>query len=351
MDGACSCPVGYGCKHIAAVLIKVLEARNAAPQINPAVLQWLENFRRSVEVKKKTATSPAKRLEQLFYLLRKHAYNNTLEIIILKGRADLDGRPHPSTSSWNNIERALLQPPKFVDEEDIAILRALWALRNRDSYSDAYPLSGHMGEDALKRMLDSGRLFYVAQFDHRNPYRCSPALKLGAERQGKLEWQPDNNGEIVPNILVYPDATAVITLETAWYVDANTEEVGLLNLPFSAGEMTKLATLPPLRAIDVQCVATALRELAPDLPMPGDISTLRTIETTPQPVITFATAPLTGFPPIAVIPMAVMKLIMPRHPFVITNFRLRPAVRWSLSPHPVAKWYISNVSLRSKTNF
>ncbi len=289
IDAECTCPVGYGCKHAAAVLLEVLEKRGAAPQINPAVLQWLENFRRTVSAKKKTPSLPAKRADQLFYLLRQVPYTSAYGIFIMKGRVDADGRPNASAQSWNNIERALLQPPKFVDEEDAAILHSLWLMRSKDRYADIFPLSGRIGEDVLKRLVTAGKLFFATQLENRYEYRVSLPLQSGEERQGKLEWQHSGNGEIVPRLLASPPTTAILALETVWYVDAQTAEIGSLNAPCTAEEITRLMTLPPLRAVDVTVVANVLRELSPALPLPDNITALHTIATTPVPTLTLAT--------------------------------------------------------------
>ncbi|NOT68930.1 MAG: DEAD/DEAH box helicase family protein [Methylophilaceae bacterium] len=290
IETECTCPVGYGCKHSAAVLLEALEMRNAAPQINPAVLQWIESFRRTATVKKKAVLSPVKRTEQLFYLLRLNIYSNMYEIYIQKGRAGEGGRPHHSAQGWNNIERALLQPPKFVDEEDIAILRALWAMRSKSRYADTFPITGRMGEDTLHRLLAANRLFFATKLENRYEYVASAALKLGAERQGRLKWQAADNGEIVPTILASPPATTILALETVWYVDAQTEEVGPLATSCSAEEISRLMTLPPLRAVDVAVVSNVLRELAPALTLPDNMAALRTVESAPRPVLTLDTA-------------------------------------------------------------
>lgn len=291
IETECTCPVGYGCKHSAAVLLEALQMRNTSPQINPAVLQWLENYRRTATVKKKAASSPSKRSEQLFYLLRLNSYSNSYEIYIEKGRADENGRPLPSAQGWNNIERALLQPPKFVDEDDVTVLRALWAMRSKNRYADTFPISGRMGEDTLHKLLAAKRLFFATKLENRYEFIASNPLNPGAERQGRLEWLPDDNGEVIPKILASPPATTTLALENVWYVDAQTEEVGILHTPCSAEEITRLMTLPPLRAVDIAVVSNVLRELAPALTLPDNINTLRVVESQPRPLLKLDTTP------------------------------------------------------------
>ncbi len=303
IEANCTCPVGYECKHTAAVLLNALEksqvnagllyAQKALiPKINPAVLQWLESYKRTASsgAKKKTLSASTKRTEQLFYLLKQNHYDNEYGIYLLKGRADADGRPHHSAQGWSNVERAIIQPPKFVDEEDIVILRSLWATRNKYNYSEIYPLKGRLGEDALKQMLATGKLFFATKLENKYEYVTSYPLTLGAERTGWLEWQPSIDDTIAPKLLSNPAATTILTLDTSWYVDAKTEQVGPLNIPFTAEDLTQLKTLPPLHAVDVAVVANVLREFAPNLPLPDNVTSLRTITSAPIPTLTLATS-------------------------------------------------------------
>ena len=65
----CSCPVGWMCKHAAAVMLHLLDQGKAQPKVRPDVLEWLETFRESLEVpaakkagkKKRRARSPVLR--------------------------------------------------------------------------------------------------------------------------------------------------------------------------------------------------------------------------------------------------------------------------------------------------
>ena len=46
----CSCPVGWMCKHAAAVMLHLLDQGKAQPKVRPDVLEWLEAFRESLQV-------------------------------------------------------------------------------------------------------------------------------------------------------------------------------------------------------------------------------------------------------------------------------------------------------------
>jgi len=50
IEPLCTCPVGFKCKHTAAVLLSALSLpRERAPVVNQAVLEWVETFRKAVK--------------------------------------------------------------------------------------------------------------------------------------------------------------------------------------------------------------------------------------------------------------------------------------------------------------
>jgi hypothetical protein len=58
---------------------------------------------------------------------------------------------------WNNIEAALNTPRKFVTDSDLAILRLLWAQRQRANHH-YFELRGSLGTGVLERIVARGRL-------------------------------------------------------------------------------------------------------------------------------------------------------------------------------------------------
>ena len=289
IEAGCTCPVGYDCKHAAAVLLAALEQRSGQSQVNPAVLQWLENFRRvSVAKPKKIAKSPAKRGEQLFYVLEKSQYSHQYGVALLKGVAGNDGAPQASAADWDNVERALLQPPKFVDDEDMLLLRLLWAMRGKSKYIEVLPLTGTKGDEFMTRAIATGRLFFSVKVGYYDR-NISAALTLGSERSAQLEWLPGEDNTVTPAVVATPAAKLTLALGQLWYVDPKVSAAGILQADFSAVVVAQLMALPPLKPADVPVVSGALRELAPQLPLPDTTAQLRVVDVTPVPVLTLAT--------------------------------------------------------------
>lgn len=272
----CSCPVGFHCKHGAATLLAWLDAQRTPTRVNPEVLTWIEAFRRQhAPPGKKAAARP----DSLFYVLT--PASTGLQLRFLKGKADESGTLL-RTSAWTQVERALTSPPSFVSEDDQLILPLVWSMRDRNAWHERYPLFGGKGETALARMLASGRLY----FDAAPPRR----LQAGPARRASLDWsEADHRTRL--RLSAEPQADAVWVLESAWYLDVASGEIGALETALAPAQLAQLLLLPPLAAPDMPLVAGALAELAPELPRPSS-ARLRRVEVAPRPLLTLATLEL-----------------------------------------------------------
>ena len=266
IDPACSCPVGWKCKHSAAVLLSALSLPRP-PVINHAVLEWVESFRRTAKAPPKKTAKPAARLEKLCYVLTKSAYSGAYVFGTYKGKLDAEGHLIGRPEEWGNVERALVKPPQFVTEEDLPILRLLW--QQRDRY-DHFPVKGPRGNEILTRMLASGRLFFMEAVAGNRYLRSEPVhLKQGKVRKARMEWGVDELGRMVPRIVSGAALEVFPFNEAVWYVDPGTCEIGQLQTALPPAQVAQLLDMPPLAEIDVPVVSEVLREMVPDLPPPS----------------------------------------------------------------------------------
>lgn len=257
----CTCSTGVDCKHIAAMLLKAIEERNPVERVSPGVLSWVEDLRRaSVAVAKKKARPTGAR-QQLFYILKWTADHRHFGIEIRKGK-------YPeSAEEWWKVDRALVTPPQFVNEEDLGILRLIWADRGHESGLRAFGLGPKHGAEVLQRMAASHRLY--PEDDLGLP------LHAGAVRPASIGWQVDAMGFQRPYLKPEPSADMIVTVDPPWYLDANGGEIGPLEVAGNPAVVSKLFTLPPLSAKEAALVADALSELAPDLPPPAEDASAR----------------------------------------------------------------------------
>ncbi|HSD37305.1 MAG TPA: DEAD/DEAH box helicase [Rhodocyclaceae bacterium] len=280
VQAICSCPVGYSCKHGAAVLLAAIEARSEmAVMPDPQVLDWLQMLRDLSDANGSKPTKPGKPVkirEQLFYVIDHDATAQRVTVSLRKGRTDASGFLSDLAEPWDSIERALAKPPKFVSDEDLVILRLLWMIRSHEFYA-TFELQRRPSDDLLSRMLGTERcLFDDAQW---------LPLHRGLPRNGRLLWQAGDDERMHANAVIEGVAQAsVLPCEPPWYIDLATGECAPLDLGIGARMASRLLSAPPLRPLDAALVAIELSEIAPDLPRPDSdtAARLRRIEVAPR---------------------------------------------------------------------
>jgi superfamily II DNA or RNA helicase len=281
VDGECSCPVGYGCKHVAALLIAGLELLPKAPAgVRPELVQWLEAFRtRHSTGSRKSATPRA--TVALAYVIGP-SYRGPA-VTLYKAHLKSDGAIRALAEPWNNVEAALVKPMKFLAEEDLILLRRLWFGRAREDHG-ALVLRGTAGAELLPQLLATGRAFAQAATGAAIALR---ALRRGPPRRASLDWQPQAPQQLRCVLRTDPPASLFIATDPFWYVDEGTGEAGVLECPFSTSHVADLLSMPPISRAEAPLVGAVLKDLAPDVPPPPahDAVGLRVIDTEPVPVL------------------------------------------------------------------
>lgn len=284
---SCTCPVGYLCKHTAAVLLSVLSLPRA-PSVNHAVTEWIESMRGTLSTPLKKKPLATQRGTALCYALVKSSQQKNYVVQIYKAKLDSTGDLMGELEDWDNVERALLNPPQYVREEDMPILRLL--LRQYDRY-DGYQILGKHGNEILTRLLASGRLYFRARVAGSRERLSDPVpLKAGDLRPARIAWGADDNGCMQPTVIREGNAVHVLSLpEDTWYIDAATGELGQLQLAQAPAQVAKLLSMPPLNDMEMLVVAAALRDLLPELPAPSKAA-LRSLKTKLIPVLSLGTS-------------------------------------------------------------
>jgi len=297
--GVCTCPVGANCKHVVAALVAAHGQRDRGTRVNPQVLDWADQVRaRLAQAQRRKA--PAKTGTRIHYLIFQTP-RSAPRLVLFKGavRAEGGSRGQP----WNNLERALLDPPQFVDEADLTLFHSLQGLARQlpTRYWYDLPFQGPLAAEALGLMAATGRLWLV-QAEHENApatsWRCTP-LQAGASRTGSLAWHTDGLLRLAPLLVAEPGATLALPSDPPWYVDAEAGQAGPLECGPHQDLLLQLLRLPPLEEADVPVVANLLAELAPALP-PPDVAQGRAVVHVggePRPLLRFSTLRVWGMKP------------------------------------------------------
>ncbi|WP_345814592.1 DEAD/DEAH box helicase [Paraburkholderia sp. PREW-6R] len=315
----CSCPVGRNCKHVAALLLAELDYHDemdhithvetesdavvrddpdypagespaqqpgAASGVRPELVSWLERFRARAEAADADAQKTgAARTQTLAYRLNWSDFHMRHEVVLYRARCNPEGAIFAVDEPWGNVEAALVKQPRFVSDEDLSILRGLWLGRSREDFGQ-FILRGASGAEMLQKLIATGRLF--SDF-RQQPGDAGPApLSRGADRPGRIEWEPLADERLRPVLCTEPRASMVLPTEPVWYVDGVANEAGIVqsSLPFQ--QLPDYLAMPPISLAEAPLVASVLREIAPGLPLPPthDASAIRVIDVEPVPVLT-----------------------------------------------------------------
>jgi superfamily II DNA or RNA helicase len=135
-----------------------------------------------------------------------------------------DGRIQPESvfaftprSAYGSAEH-----PRYVDEQDRAILAALTTQRAESDWS----LHGTTGARSLQQTVATGRAFWKTLNGR--------ALSAGTARRADLVWQVSANGDQHLRCDTPDSVVVLLDIEPPMYIDEATAEAGLLELPCSA---------------------------------------------------------------------------------------------------------------------
>jgi superfamily II DNA or RNA helicase len=294
LSGDCTCPVGYGCKHAAALLLETLEhmrlppsaagAKPRADTLSPDVEKWLLTLERTE--RDGDGAHPADTRQRAIYLLdTRPDFRGTPSAIMIPVSARLlvSGEFSDKFSAIKpDIVLKASQIPKYLLPADLTLLRRLDSLR-RSVVGEGLVLSGEEGDDSLRRALATGRCRWRA-ID-------GVCLTLGEERQGRLRWQLGTDGRRVP-VPEAMDGAVALRMDPPWYVDPGAAVCGPLDLGLPAAMVSALLAAPPLGSAEIAQVRTRLSGRVAADALPPEIAPPRRIKTAPTPYLKLLQIPV-----------------------------------------------------------
>ena len=292
IDGSCSCPVGFNCKHVAALLIESMatpEGRRLAPSaggpvLSPQTESWLAELDRAMALSD-DAYPPSIRQRLVFVLsITDDAFGPPQPVLELKSVRLLKDDSFSRTVSTYDPQSAFSSTPaKFLRGCDISILRRLLHLRGLHGYGSGrgHALSGETGAEVLEGVLATGRCRWQSL--------DGPVMAPSEPRRGTLAWAMLDNGAQKPIISMEGGGTAVCLIPP-WYVDGAAAACGPLQLDVPPRVAAALMQAP---MVEPQQVAALRGKLAERLPkhgavLPAEPSPPEVIAGPPTPVLRLA---------------------------------------------------------------
>ena len=301
----CSCPVGFRCKHAAAVILQAnYEEQAGTVKTGPetgsrytshTAETWLERAT-TVSSSSDNSSSP----ERLAYLLHIEPSRSLQTLSVNKVRYRKSGgySRGSKTTPWSrtNLE---YDRPKYLQESDIAPLTWLRALPT--SFRVAPVLEGTTGAFFIESALKTGRLFLESS--------QNPPLQSGEPITTGFEWMqlPDQqHWQLVSKAL--PSHIRLLNTAPAYYLDENEHRIGRVDNSLDAQTTTLLQQCPPLSESQLQA---ALPDLAPILDkagaaLPESFRVPTMVQAAPQPILQLYSLP---HPDPAALPLLMARLL------------------------------------------
>jgi superfamily II DNA or RNA helicase len=292
VEGTCSCPVEYNCKHVAAVLLAGLNLTPPQPPgVRSEVVQWLDGFQSRHRQSSQKVISKTKVTQALGYVIAP-AYHGRAEVYLRKIRLGAQGAIASVGEAWRQIPAALTKPMKFIQEEDLPILRRLWIGRLPHEQL-GFGLRGAEGAEILQKMLATGRTITGSAHGSIPQARV---LSLSAPRPGKIEWKAEPREQFRCILATDPPATLLVLTNPFWYVDEASGAAGVVDCPGPLRQLADLLAMPPISLEEAPLVGSVLRDIAPEVPLPPahDRAALAVIESEPVAVLTLASTLVYG---------------------------------------------------------
>lgn len=305
IQGSCSCPVGYNCKHVVAVLLTGLQeaqkpATIPAVSLRPEVANWLEALEKAANTPKMDPNAyPEDIRQRLVYVLDPSDLRNNFgaspaSLQIYSVRL-LKSGDYSSRTSIYEPERAInYSPANYLRPVDMEILRNLhWAQRTgqyRSSHRghDLARITG--GADLLHKIISTGRCHYGSI--------NGPCLNAGPERHGEFIWRTMEDGEQKLQACLRgqqkngdeSNSLLVLPLVPPHYLDLNTRQCGPLDLGLDAVLAARLAAAPVLKPQEAALVRPQMEgqfnPLAKNtIPLPEAPEKISTRNVKPVPVL------------------------------------------------------------------
>jgi len=314
VDGFCSCPVEYNCKHVAAAIFAALGQApdllgngkpapavpppnrfspvppRPAPPPKPALPSEFEPWLRRLEQTAQPLSpgeSAAEQKHSVIYMLDVEHRGDGPVLVVewLQVRRKKNGS-FGSAQPYSAYNVLSPKPARFVQSSDVRIARRLLNVSEafgRYSSSESL-LDGEDAAEIFQLILDTGRCYW--ETIHGAP------LTLGAPRPAQPAWTTDANGLQHPTFTATPAATALLPLRPPWYFDPGENCVGPLEVGLPAALAETWLKAPAVKPKVAHLINEALDQRFPALPLPKakalEVERLPALK--PAPVLSLSTA-------------------------------------------------------------
>jgi superfamily II DNA or RNA helicase len=298
-DSECSCPLGYGCKHAAALLYALREALAEEPPNTPSVRitaaaheqarlsgplgEWLD---RAV-AENLTASIPPEPVRFVIEPVRafkqggrgKGAPSKPLNRYLLQVRAWRRRAHAPEFRMVHYYE--LHQSPGIIDPQALRLLSRMSPITAGGDFGSDRAPSGRHGWQWLCEAAAAGLLVWKS-FD-------GPAITVGpGNLKTKLDWQVLDDGRLMLVPQGIGEQMAIFAGDPPVFLNESRLELGLIDAGLAPSLTGRLLAMPPLTAAQIPTLEKRWSEIAGDqVPAPRIAGLVDLGVISPRPVLRF----------------------------------------------------------------
>jgi len=293
VDPDCSCPVGYLCKHsaalltfIAAEMAKIRSSSGSGGHYFDAKLgDWLREIETAARVVDLAPPVPPVKPEKRFlaYCIEQPLAweGKELHFVLRVGNHLKDGGVKISDS---RSKADLSNPPKYLANEDF-LVASMFHLRagKRNSYNDL-ALTGGGWEELLEAAHATGRLFWGGEIESGMPGKKYTPITFGPPQAVSAVWKVQPSGSAKPELQCENPGVIVIPTQPARYLDPATGALGIAVSDLPAAVLGAWQNGPAVSAKDLAVISERFSAISTAaLPVPAKVETDRREPAPPQP--------------------------------------------------------------------
>jgi len=285
--GHCGCPVGYNCKHVAAVLIAALgDAVQVADGVPAGLDQWLQQLGVAALAEKPEGQFAPEVQDRLLYVVEQLT-DGRLIARLMKARL-LQKGGYGSAKPWSGFKSLYNpNPPQFISPADWDAVELLRTLERSMDATPSFYLSGRRGALALRQVLLTGRAFWQSAE--------TPPLRYQGGRPATAIWVDAEDGGQRLTLQPQPPAQ-VLALAPPWWLDVAAHECGELESGLTDAIAEALANAPAVPVQAMEAVALRLAQIPAALPAPERLQTRHINDVIPAPILRLTSQQMDGPP-------------------------------------------------------
>jgi len=256
IESQCSCPVHYNCKHVVAVLFKMMSDKGQMKTVNDPE-DWLKKFMQIHQTKEKVEAYT----EQEYFMIIRLFRDGTDDFDLCKAKYLKNGSISKGAKVSNEnmmyyFDKTYHYP--YLTEDDKKLIRQLKNTSN-GAYHSEFKFKDEYGALMLKKLLASSKCYYR---DNVIPLRYREEKKILT-----FDWvEEEGKARLVPNL--YSNEELILNTIPKMCIDMDENTLCEVETAYSSEEIVCLFSAPEMSSEQMMKVAEKVVEKLPDVEFP-----------------------------------------------------------------------------------